>query len=211
MSAGQSPRRAHRPALRADLTALIDAAGGELSASPDERAALTAAAVLRAGRGAGSGAGGVDTELVCLPDLVGIDTLAQLWRHADPVSLPGVLWTLYLLRQWCHVQPEQVWRFWRAGAPLAAADAVVAGLPDAPSEDDLGRAADAIVGGVFDGDPAVALERAAALFRVLATGRRDLAETAADAAAEIDRALRNDRAAADLTVAAGKWRDGALA
>jgi hypothetical protein len=207
MSAGQPPRRAHRPALRADLTALIDAAGGELSASPDERAALTAAAVLRAGRGAG----GVDTELVCLPDLVGIDTLAQLWRHADPVSLPGVLWTLYLLRQWCHVQPEQVWRYWRAGAPLAAADAVVAGLPDAPSEDDLGRAADAIVGGMFDGDPAVALERAAALFRVLATGRRDLAETAADSAAEIERALRNDRAAADLTVAAGKWRDGALA
>jgi hypothetical protein len=37
-----------------------------------------------------------------------------------------------------------------------------------------------------------------------------LAETAADPAAEIERALRNDRVAADLTVAAGKWRDGAL-
>jgi hypothetical protein len=206
MSAGQPRRGAHRPALRADLTALIDAAGGELSVSPDERAALTAAAVLRAGRG-GSAA---DTELVCLVELVGIDTLAQLWRHADPASLPGALWTLYLLRQWCHVQPQQVWRYWRAGAPLAAADAVVAGLPDAPSEESVARAADAIVGGMFDGDPAVALERAAALFRVLATGRRDLADSGDDAAAEIERALRNDRAAAELTVAAGKWRDGVL-
>lgn len=204
MNAGQPDRRAHRPSLRADLTALIDAAGGELSASPEERAALTAAAVLRAGRGGG------DTELVCLAELVGIDTLAQLWRQADPVSLPGALWTLYLLRQWCHVQPEQVWRYWRAGAPLAAADAVVAGLPDAPTEESVASTADAIVGGMFDGDTAVALERAAALFRVLATGRRDLAETAPDAAAEIERALRNDRAAADLTVAAGKWRDGTL-
>jgi hypothetical protein len=204
MNAGPPRRRAHRPSLRADLTALIDAAGGELSASPDERAALTAAAVLRAGRGGG------DTGLVCLAELVGIDTLAQLWRQADPVSLPGALWTLYLLRRWCHVQPEQVWRYWRAGAPLAAADAVVAGLPDAPSEECVATAADTIVGGMFDGDPAVALERAAALFRVLATGRRELAETAADAAAEKVRASRNDRAAADLTVAAGKWRAGAL-
>jgi hypothetical protein len=204
MNAGPPRRRAHRPSLRADLTALIDAAGGELSASPQERAAFTAAAVLRAGRGGG------DTELVCLAELVGIDTLAQLWRQADPVSLPGALWTLYLLRQWCHVQPEQVWRYWRAGAPLAAADAVVAGLPDAPSEECVASAADAIVGGMFEGDPAVALERAAALFRVLATGRRELAESAADAAAEIVRASRNDRAAADLTVAAGKWRAGAL-
>ncbi|MDT4996338.1 MAG: hypothetical protein QOD45_406 [Pseudonocardiales bacterium] len=206
MSGGQPRRRAHRPALRADLTALIDAAGGESSASPDERAALTAAAVLRAGRGGG----GADMELVSLAEVVGIDTLAQLWRQADPVSLPGALWTLYLLRQWCHVQSEQVWRYWRAGVPFAAADAVVAGVPDAPSEDDVARAADAIVGGMFDGDPAVALERAAALFRVLATGRRELAETAADPAGEIERALRNDRVAADLTVAAGKWRDGAL-
>jgi hypothetical protein len=56
----------------------------------------------------------------------------------------------------------------------------------------------------------VALERAAALFRVVAVGRRELAGP--DEAGDVERALadRNDRAAHDLAAAARLWRAGQL-
>ena len=64
--------------------------------------------------------------------------------------------------------------------------------------------ADVILGGVFTGDFAVALERAAAVFRVLAAGRRQLAQP------EVEQADRNDQAAAALAAAARRWRSGTL-
>lgn len=118
MSAGETPRP-HRPALFADLTDMIDAAGG--GASPSSRAeiaAATAAVVVQAGRSPGDG-----ERFVALADSVGLDTLAALWRDADPVSLPGALWALYLLRQWCQNDAAEVTRLWRAGEPLGPADA----------------------------------------------------------------------------------------
>jgi hypothetical protein len=148
--------------------------------------------------------------LVALADLVGLDTLAALWRDAEPVSLPGSLWALYLLRQWCHSNGEEVARLWRAGAPYAAVDAVVAGVADLGEAGALQHAADAVLDGVFGGDLAVALERAAALFRVLAAGRRELATPDERGKGELELAARNERAAADLTAAAMRWRAGTL-
>ena len=87
------PERPHRPARYADLTALIDAAGGASLRSPDDAASAAAQALLDAA------AAGERDRLVGLADVVGIDTLAELWRDCDPVSLPGALWVLYLLRQ----------------------------------------------------------------------------------------------------------------
>jgi hypothetical protein len=60
----------------------------------------------------------------------------------------------------------------------------------------------------------MALERAAATFRVLAAGRRDRAEAVLDADerfAECASAGRNDQVATDLTAAARRWRAGTLA
>lgn len=202
-SHGDSPRP-HRPGLYADLTGFIDAAGGVTPESRAEIAAATAAVVVQAGRNAEGGAPDRDGQrFVALADEVGLDTLAALWRDADPVSLPGALWTLYLLRQWCRTDPEDVTRLWRAGEPLAAADAAVAGVASYADAADIERVADAVLGGVYRGDLAVALERAAAFFRVVATGRR---------AAELgaDRADRNERAALSLTEAARRWRAGTL-
>lgn len=200
------PSRPHRPALFADLTEMIDAAGGANPASRAEIAAATAAIVVRAGRHRQG-----EADLVALADVVGIDTLAALWRDADPVSLPGALWAIYLLRQWCRVNGEEVMRFWRAGQPLADADAAVAGVADYADLDAVRRVADAVLAGAYAGDFDVALERAAALFRVLATGRRELApETGAGAEAEADRARRNERVADGLTAAAARWRAGTL-
>jgi hypothetical protein len=200
------PARPHRPARYADLTALIDAAGGTSPpASRAEIAAATAELVVDAGRHRQRAA-----DFVSLADTVGIDTLAALWRDADPVSLPGALWALYLLRQWCHENGEEVTRLWRAGQPLAAADAVVAGVSDLADVEAVHAVADAVLSGAYRGDFAVALERAAALFRVVATGRRDLAAASPEPQGELERARRNDRVAAGLAAAAARWREGTL-
>jgi hypothetical protein len=220
VSAADQPRP-HRPALFADLTAMIDAAGGSTAPSRAEIAAATAAVVLRAGREPGDRA-----RFVGLADEVGLDTLAALWRDADPVSLAGALWALYLLRQWCRTNPAEVTRYWRAGEPFAAADAVVAGVADYPDAAAVQRVVDAMLAGVYTGDLAVSLERAAAFFRVVATGRRHLggdveapttggvpsawADADDDAAQAGALAERNDRVAAALTTAARRWRAGTL-
>ena len=200
MTRGDQPRP-HRPALFADLTEIIDAAGG--ASAPGARAEMassTAAVVVQAGRSPGD-----DERFVELADRVGLDTLAALWRDADPVSLPGALWTLYLLRQWCRTDGDEVTRLWRAGEPLAPAEAAVAGVADYADVPAVQRLADAVLSGVYRGDLDVALERAAAFFRVVAAGRRSQVDDPAD-----ERAGRNDRAAAGLTAAAAKWRAGEL-
>ncbi len=207
MDAVDQPSRPHRPARYADLTAVIDAAGGVLPTSRYELAAATAAVVVHAGREPSEHC---DERFVALADRVGIDTLAALWRDSEPVSLPGALWALYLLRQWLHSSPEEVRRIWRAGEALAPADAVVAGVAEPGDDESMRAVADRILGGAYRGDFAVALERAAALFRVLATGRRALAGEDERGRQARDLAARNDRAAGDLAAAAQRWRAGTL-
>jgi hypothetical protein len=207
----ETPKRPHRPSPHADLTDLIDAAGGAMPSSRAEIAAATAAVLVSVGRGEHADvASGDGTRFVALADSVGLDTLAALWRDADPVSLPGALWALYLLRQWCHTNPDEVTRLWRAGEALAVADAVVAGVGDYADVVAVRRVADAVLGGAYRGDFAIALERAAALFRVVAAGRRELAAPGVPGASERELAQRNERVAADLTAAASRWRAGTL-
>jgi hypothetical protein len=201
------PSRPHRPAPYADLTAFIDAAGGSTPSSRAEIAAATAAVLVQAGRDPGSEG---NDRFVALADQVGIDTLAALWQDSDPVSLPGSLWALYLLRQWFHGNGEEVRRLWHAGEQLAPADAVVAGMAEPGDVDSVRSVADAILNGVYRGDFAVALERAAAVFRVVAAGRRFLAVADERGKAELDLAERNERVAADLAAAARHWRAGTL-
>lgn len=201
----EEPARPHRPARFADLTEMIDAAGG---CPPDSRAdvaSATAAVLVQAGRSPGDGA-----RFVALADRVGMDTLAALWHDADPVSLPGVLWALYVLRQWCRSSGDEVTRLWRAGEHLAPAESVVAGVGEYADVDAIRHAADAVLTGVYQGDLAVALERAAAFFRVVATGRRSLGPDAQFAPDGVDLATRNERVAASLSAAAGRWRAGTL-
>lgn len=197
--------RPHRAAPYPDIAALVDAAGGVELSSPSELAAATAAVLVAEGRGCGG-----DERFVCLAERVGLDTLAELWHDADPVSLPGALWALYLLRQWCHVAEDEVVRLWRAGEPVAGVEAAVAGVDDLADVESVRRVADAVLTGVYRGDLAVALERAAALFRVIAAGRRELARDALVPQGELARAARNEKAAADLAASARRWREGTL-
>jgi hypothetical protein len=197
--------RPHRPALFADLTDMIDAAGGATGSSRAEIAAATAAVLIQAGRAPGDGA-----RFVALADRIGLDTLAALWRDADPVSLPGALWALYLLRQWCQSDGDEVTRLWRAGEGLAPAESVVAGVGEYGDVTAVRRTADAVLAGVYQGDLAVALERAASFFRVVAAGRRSLGPAEQYALDGADLAERNDRVAAALSAAAAQWRSGTL-
>ncbi len=203
-------RRGHRPLLRGNVETLAAAAAGGEPFARQELAHATAGALVDAGRGED----GPDTRrLVQLAETVGLDTLSELWRDAAADSLPGALWALYLLRTWCLDQGEAVSRMYRAGRGLAPVDEVVAGVAEDADPAAVAALAEAVLTGAYRGDFAVALERAAAFFRIVSIGRRELVPDAADgeqAATDHEMAERNRRCARALERAAASWRRGTL-
>ena len=178
-----------------------------------EIAHQSAAVLLGAGRAAHEPE--VTARLVALVDDLGLDTIAELWAGRPARSLPGVLWRLYAVREWVRRSPESASREYAAGIRFTDVAHVVAGIPEPPTPPELARTVDQILSGVFEGDFAVALERAAAFCQVLSAGRAELAHDAD--AADPERAARlTERAASlqstalDLTAAAALWRAGAL-
>ena len=202
-SVATDDRRAHRPIRRADLSALAEASSDLEPFARAELAAATAAAVITHGRSGGG-------SMVDLADRVGLDTLAELWRTEQPSSLPGALWALYLLRRWCQGNGEEVTRLWRAGRAYAPADEVVAGVAEDADPAAMEQLADAVLRGAYYGDFDVALERAAAFFRVIASGRRETCGPDAQGDRERQLADRNDEVADGLALAAHRWRESPL-
>jgi hypothetical protein len=103
----------------------------------------------------------------------------------------------------------------RGRARLASADDVVAGVPTPAGPEELVTLSDAILRGVFSGDFAVALERAASFCRVEAAGAADVADdhdrTEPERATALTaRALRLTTYAEDLSTAATLWRRDSL-
>src|SRR5450759_2045299 len=176
---------------------------GELPGERGEVAHACAAAVLRAGRTGSRPAAAA----VGLADTVGLDELARLWRDSAPYSLPGVLWSLYVLRAWCRTSPQEVAQIYAAGRHRQPVEEVVAGVADPPGPTEIMDTAEAVLTGAFSGDFGVALERAAAFHRIVAAGR-------ADVVGHLDGQARlaegNLRTAAHLTRAAAAWRAGEL-
>ena len=80
--------------------------------------------------------------VLTLVDREGVDVIAELWSKAEPDSLPGVLWRLYLLRSWMRKQRDTIARLWRLGEPIATSASAIAGVDSAPTEDDIARTAD---------------------------------------------------------------------
>lgn len=194
--------RPHRPVLRDP--GLLEALGqgsdpiGELHAAHE-----TAAVLLHVGRAASDPA--VTARLVALVEEIGLSTVADLWAARPARSLPGALWRLYLLREWMITDAPGVAREYAAGIRFTEPNHVVAGI-EPPGPDEVRRAADAILRGVFTGDFAVALERAAAFCHVVASGRGDLARGVDD----LGRAGRLQQVARDLVACARLWRAGEL-
>ncbi|MEA4943800.1 MAG: hypothetical protein VB080_05095 [Propionicimonas sp.] len=163
----------------------------------------TAAVLLRCGRAASDPQ--TVERLVGLVDQVGIADLADLWAARPAHSLPGALWRLYLLREWVRSDPEGAAREYAAGIRFTEPNHAVAGVDPAGPEE-IRRVVDAILRGAFQGDFAVALERAAAFCLVVCAGR---AEVSGGHRAVIQ-AGRLQAMAQDLTASARLWRSGRL-
>lgn len=146
----------------------------------------------------------------------GIDDIAELWSRAPARSLPGALWRLYLLQLMIHDDPQTAALLYERGrVEMVTVDPVVAGAPAPAGPDELMQLIDTILRGLFEGDFAVALDRAAAFCRVQASGSTHLADDydtteSERASALTTRALRLSTYADDLTASAALWRRDAL-
>ncbi|MCW2581918.1 MAG: hypothetical protein JWQ53_708, partial [Klenkia sp.] len=103
--------RSRRPLLRATL-------GDHLAGEVDPIAAVEAArgvAFALVDRARDTDDPEVTRRLVTLADDEGLDELAELWADSPPVSLPGALWRLYLLRAWVQRDPVAAARQFEAG------------------------------------------------------------------------------------------------
>lgn len=161
-------------------------------------------------------ASGVVDRLVAFTDRHGIDDIAELWSRSPARSLPGALWRLYLLQLMIHDDPHTAALLYDRGErEISSADPVVAGAPTPAGPDELVALIDTILRGLFEGDFAVALDRAASFSRVQASGATHLADdydgTEPDRASTLTtRALRLSTYASDLTACAALWRRDAL-
>lgn len=154
--------------------------------------------------------------LVAYTDEHGIDALAELWARSSPRSLPGALWRIYLMRVLIRQDPEgMAYLFQRGTEVLATIDAVVAGAPLPTGPEEITELADQILRGLFRGDFATALDRAAAFCRVSAAGCTSVADdvelTTPERATELTtRALRLSQTAEEFTACARLYRTGSL-
>jgi hypothetical protein len=164
----------------------------------------TAAVLVHAGRAAADPA--LTERLVGLVDEIGLAAVAELWSERPARSLPGALWRLYVLHEWVRRSPDEASREYAAGIRFTGPSHVVAGAAEPPGPEELGRVTEEILRGVFTGDLAGALDRAAAFCSVVSAGRADTAEgeKAAERAASV---LTMGR---DLTACAALWRTGEL-
>ena len=146
----------------------------------------------------------------------GIDDIAELWSGAGSHSLAGMLWRIYLLRRIVHADPEGTAVLFRAGQAVSVTiDTVVAGAAEPVNPESIAELCDTLLRGVFVGDLAIALERAASYCRLMSLGAAAIADARdqnddAHAALLTTRALRYDTLADELHAGARRWRDGTL-
>jgi hypothetical protein len=205
--------RPRRPTLLGP--AALDArAGGTDPALRIDAAHTTAAALVAHGRS--SDDPGVTARLVAITDEHGLDQVAELWSDRPAGTLPGALWRLYAIRAAIREHPQSYARAFELGRTRSPVDEVLAGVATPPTAEDVVTLADAVLTGAFDGDLAIALERAAAFCRIVATGwavrADDVAEEDGETAAR--RLTRTAaglvRVAEELDGAARLWRDDRL-
>lgn len=154
--------------------------------------------------------------LVAFTDHNGIDDIAELWSRAPARSLPGALWRLYLLQLMIHDDaPSSALLYERGRVATGSSDEVVVGAPVPASPEEMVALIDTILRGLFQGDFAIALERAAAFCRIQSAGATHVADDyeltePERASALTTRALRLSTYAEDLAAAAGLWRRESL-
>lgn len=154
--------------------------------------------------------------LVAFTDQHGIDAVAELWSRANPRSLPGALWRIYLVRALVRQDPTGTSFLYQRGVEVATSiDPVVAGATAPTGPEEITTLADQILRGLFQGDFAVALDRAAAFCRIMALGCSSVADdsdsTSPKRASELTtRALRFSTTANEFVSCARLWRTDSL-
>ena len=123
-----------RPSRPAQLDpAVADGlAGGMDPQALSEMSHLSAAALLDRVRHSEDPA--VVERVLTLVETVGVDEIAELWSDAEPDSLPGVLWRLYMLRTWMRSNRDSIAHLWRLAEPVATTASAIAGVDQAPVE-----------------------------------------------------------------------------
>ena len=188
--------------------------GGEDPASILRAAHDTAHALVNRARETDDDA--VVERLVAYTDQHGVDALAELWARSSPKSLPGALWRIYLIRLIIRQAPDDTsYLFQRGTEVLGTIDAIVAGAPMPTGPEEITELADQILRGLFRGDFATALDRAAAFCRVMSAGATSVADdvdaVTPERASELTtRALRFTTTGEELTTAARLYRSGSL-
>jgi hypothetical protein len=198
--------RPRRPALFGPAALDTFSSGADPEALA-EAAHATAGAIVQAGRGADDPE--LTARLVRLVDDHGLDTIADLWADRPARSLPGALWRLYVVREWVRRDAVEASRDYHAGCALAEVSDAVAGVAHPPGPDEVRALADAVLTGVYSGELDVALERAAAFCRVVASGRAVRADDVTDDGLAVQltrRAASLQQTADDLDAAARAWR-----
>lgn len=209
LPSGNQPRR---PASL-DPIATAGIPGGLDPQLSGEIAHMTAGVIVDRGRA--EAAPDVVERLITLVDREGIDVVAGMWADSPATTLPGVLWRMYSLREQVRKAPDMVTDHYRAGLAAAEVQHAVVGVTEPPVPSALLALLDTVLSGLFTGDFAVALERAAAFCRVLSTGAayeaQRLEESDALTARKLVRvALDHSAVAAELTSAAQLWLQGKL-
>ncbi|TFC39700.1 DNA-directed RNA polymerase subunit beta [Cryobacterium sp. TMT2-14] len=154
--------------------------------------------------------------LVTYTDENGVDAVAELWSRATPRSLPGALWRIYLVRLLIRQDPESTAFLYQRGTEVTVAiDPVIAGAAVPTGTAEIVVLADQILRGIFTGDFAVALDRAAAFCRVISVGctsvADDLETTEPLRSTELTtRALRFSTTAQEFGSCARLWRSDSL-
>jgi hypothetical protein len=188
----------HRPLTPGDrFFEAIESEGDPVRVA--EAADRAAVLLVRGARQAGDDE--VADRVLHLADTEGIEAIAEVWAGRPADSVAGCLWRLYLLRSWVYADPVGVAREFEAGRARAQVDDVVAGVADPPGPDELRAMVDQVLRGIVVSDFADVLLRAAAFARVVATGRADLDDADAVAAARIQQVADQLERAARLELA----------
>ncbi len=193
----------------------MEASAGSIAGPAETSEAAHETAAVLVGRGRASQDPQVRERLVRLVDEVGVATVAELWSEQPANSLPGALWRIYLIREWVQRDPAGVSADYTEGVRHADVAHAVAGAAEPPGPEEIRELGDAIVRGVYGGDLAVALERAAAFCQVVSVGRAHRADDR-DGHDDLGAAYATRTAgslvttAGDLRRAAGLWRQGKL-
>lgn len=144
-------------------------------------------------------------------DANGIDDVAELWSASEPGTLPGAMWRVYVLRHTVAGNPAAAGYRFRRGLEIDTVGQALAGAGHMPTPEDVVSLGNEVLKGVFTGDFATALERAAGFARVLAVGSQDLAKAEGiDSDDELQLATGFAKLAEELTSAASLWRAGKL-